>query len=512
VTLSGVLYLPAGYDKAKDGPLPMLMWAYPAEFTDAAVASQTVDEGNRFTRPGGISHLFLLTQGYAILDNPAFPIIGQNGAEPNDTYIEQLTADAQAAVDAVVAMGVADRDKIAVGGHSYGAFMTANLLAHTRLFRAGIARSGAYNRTLTPFGFQAEQRTYWEATDTYTKMSPFTYAARDHLPRRLQDLCRRPATGGAAALSGVSLSVAPGEVFGVIGASGAGKSTLIRLINGLEKPSGGKVVVDGDDVAALGVEGLRALRRRVGMIFQHFNLLSSKTVAGNVAFPLKLAGRPDAEVKARTAELLERVGLTDFAGKYPAQLSGGQKQRVGIARALATGPKVLLCDEATSALDPETTEQILDLVSGLNRELGLTIVLITHEMDVVRRVCDRVAVLEGGKVVEAGAVEEVFLHPASATARRFVMEADGVPAPPAPGRRPRGAPDLPRRGDLQADPGRGGPRDRRRLFDPGRPHPSPARDALRPADPVPDRRRRRGGHRPFPGDGVRVDLVTEAGR
>jgi dipeptidyl aminopeptidase/acylaminoacyl peptidase len=176
VTLSGVLYLPPGYDKAKDGPLPLLMWAYPAEFTDAAVASQTVDEGNRFSRPGGTSHLFLLTQGYAILDNPAFPIIGQNGAEPNDTYVEQLTADAQAAVDAVVAMGVADRDRIAVGGHSYGAFMTANLLAHTRLFRAGIARSGAYNRTLTPFGFQAEQRTYWEATDTYTKMSPFTYA------------------------------------------------------------------------------------------------------------------------------------------------------------------------------------------------------------------------------------------------------------------------------------------------------------------------------------------------
>ncbi|WP_168076181.1 prolyl oligopeptidase family serine peptidase [Caulobacter sp. SSI4214] len=176
VKLSGVLYLPAGYDKAKDGPLPLLMWAYPAEFTDAAVAGQTVDEGNRFTRPAGISHLFLLTQGYAVLDNPAFPIIGRNGAEPNDTYVEQLVADAQAAVDAVVALGVADRDRIAVGGHSYGAFMTANLLAHTRLFRAGIARSGAYNRTLTPFGFQAEQRTYWEATDTYTKMSPFTYA------------------------------------------------------------------------------------------------------------------------------------------------------------------------------------------------------------------------------------------------------------------------------------------------------------------------------------------------
>ncbi len=236
------------------------------------------------------------------------------------------------------------------------------------------------------------------------------------------------ASGGHAALSEVSLSVQAGEVFGVIGASGAGKSTLIRLINGLEKPTGGRVVVDGDDVAALGVEGLRALRRRVGMIFQHFNLLSSKTVADNVAFPLRLAGRPAAEVKARTAELLARVGLSDHATKYPAQLSGGQKQRVGIARALATGPKVLLCDEATSALDPETTEQILDLVSNLNRELGLTIVLITHEMDVVRRVCDRVAVLEAGRVVEEGPVEDVFLHPASDTARRFVREADGEPA------------------------------------------------------------------------------------
>ncbi|HYE45843.1 MAG TPA: prolyl oligopeptidase family serine peptidase [Caulobacter sp.] len=178
VQLSGTLYLPAGYDKDRGGPLPMLMWAYPAEFTDAGVAGQTVDRSNRFTRPGGISHLFLLTQGYAIFDNPSMPIVGIDGAEPNDTYIEQLTADAQAAVDAVVAMGVADRDRIAIGGHSYGAFMTANLLAHTDLFRAGIARSGAYNRTLTPFGFQSEQRTYWEATDTYTKMSPFTYAPR----------------------------------------------------------------------------------------------------------------------------------------------------------------------------------------------------------------------------------------------------------------------------------------------------------------------------------------------
>jgi dipeptidyl aminopeptidase/acylaminoacyl peptidase len=176
VQLSGTLYLPAGYDAKRDGPLPMLMWAYPAEFTDAAVAGQTVDRSNRFTRPGGISHLFLLTQGYAIFDNPSMPIVGVNGAEPNDTYVEQLTANAEAAVKAVVDLGVADRDRIAIGGHSYGAFMTANLLAHTDLFRAGIARSGAYNRTLTPFGFQSEQRTYWEATDTYTKMSPFTYA------------------------------------------------------------------------------------------------------------------------------------------------------------------------------------------------------------------------------------------------------------------------------------------------------------------------------------------------
>ncbi len=182
VQLSGTLYLPAGYDKTRDGPLPLVMWAYPAEFTDAAVAGQVVDTANRFVRPGGISHLFLLTQGYAVLDNPSMPIIGVNGAEPNDTYIEQLTADAKAAVDAVVGLGVADRDRIAIGGHSYGAFMTANLLAHTDLFRTGIARSGAYNRTLTPFGFQSEQRDYWEATETYTAMSPFTYADQINEP------------------------------------------------------------------------------------------------------------------------------------------------------------------------------------------------------------------------------------------------------------------------------------------------------------------------------------------
>ena len=176
VLLSATLYLPAGYDARRDGPLPLLMWAYPREFRDAAAAAQVQDSPNRFVRPTGASHLFLLTQGYAILDGPAMPIIGEGGQEPNDRYVEQLVASAQAAVDKVVAMGVARRDRIGVGGHSYGAFMTANLLAHSDLFRAGIARSGAYNRTLTPFGFQAEQRTYWEATPVYTRMSPFTYA------------------------------------------------------------------------------------------------------------------------------------------------------------------------------------------------------------------------------------------------------------------------------------------------------------------------------------------------
>lgn len=182
VQLSGTLYLPAGYDKDRDGPLPLVMWAYPAEFTDAAVAGQVVDTANRFVRPGGSSHLFLLTQGYAVLDDPSMPIIGRDGAEPNDTYIEQLSASAEAAVDAVVDLGVADRDRIAIGGHSYGAFMTANLLAHTDLFRTGVARSGAYNRTLTPFGFQAEQRNYWQATETYNAMSPFTFADKVNEP------------------------------------------------------------------------------------------------------------------------------------------------------------------------------------------------------------------------------------------------------------------------------------------------------------------------------------------
>lgn len=182
LALSGTLYLPAGYNPARDGRLPVLMWAYPAEFTDPEVAGQVVDQTSRFVRPNGASHLFALTQGYAVFDDPKMPIVGEKGAEANDTYVDQLVMNAQAAVEAVVAEGIADRDRIAVGGHSYGAFMTANLLAHTDLFRAGIARSGAYNRTLTPFGFQAEQRTYWEAPETYTRMSPFTFADRIREP------------------------------------------------------------------------------------------------------------------------------------------------------------------------------------------------------------------------------------------------------------------------------------------------------------------------------------------
>ncbi|HFD4386679.1 TPA: methionine ABC transporter ATP-binding protein, partial [Pseudomonas aeruginosa] len=222
-------------------------------------------------------------------------------------------------------------------------------------------------------------------------------------------------------------NIQAGQIFGLIGHSGAGKSTLLRLINRLEEPSGGRILVEGEDVTALDAEGLRRFRQRVGMIFQHFNLLSSKTVADNIAMPLRLAGGfSRAEVDARVSELLARVGLSDHARKYPAQLSGGQKQRVGIARALACRPSILLCDEATSALDPQTTASVLQLLAEINRELKLTIVLITHEMDVIRRVCDQVAVMDGGAIVEQGDVADVFLHPQHPTTRRFVFEAERV--------------------------------------------------------------------------------------
>jgi len=227
------------------------------------------------------------------------------------------------------------------------------------------------------------------------------------------------------ALETCNLHIPQGQIFGLIGHSGAGKSTLLRLINRLEEPSGGRILVADEDVTALNAKDLRRFRQGLGMIFQHFNLLASKTVADNVAMPLKLAGEHStAQIRERVAMLLDRVGLSDHALKYPAQLSGGQKQRVGIARALATEPKILLCDEATSALDPQTTAQVLQLLNELNRELNLTIVLITHEMDVIRRVCDQVAVMDAGLIVEQGQVADVFLHPKHPTTRRFVYEAE----------------------------------------------------------------------------------------
>ncbi len=231
-------------------------------------------------------------------------------------------------------------------------------------------------------------------------------------------------SGGAAvaALDDVSLEVRAGEVLGIIGRSGAGKSTLIRCINGLERPQAGSIVVDGVEVVGLNGAGLLPLRRRIGMIFQHFNLLSSRTVYGNVALPLELAGVPRAEIAARVERLLDLVGLADKRDVYPAKLSGGQKQRVGIARALATEPAILLCDEATSALDPETTRQILALLGDINRKLGLTIVLITHEMSVIRDLCDRVVVLESGRVVEEGAVIDVFVRPRSPVTSSLLQE------------------------------------------------------------------------------------------
>jgi D-methionine transport system ATP-binding protein len=244
------------------------------------------------------------------------------------------------------------------------------------------------------------------------------------------------------ALEPLNLEIADSEVFGIIGHSGAGKSTLIRLINVLERPSGGRILIGDTEITALPDPALRAARQRIGMIFQHFNLLSSQTVSENIAFPMRIAGDKDtATIRTRVDELLQRVGLTAHANKYPAQLSGGQKQRVGIARALANHPTLLLCDEATSALDPQTTASVLDLLAEINRELKLTIVLITHEMDVVRRVCDRVAVLDAGRIVEQGTVADVFLHPKHATTQRFVREAlpeeaagEQVPYQNVPGR------------------------------------------------------------------------------
>lgn len=222
------------------------------------------------------------------------------------------------------------------------------------------------------------------------------------------------------ALDSIDLRIERGEIFGVIGYSGAGKSTLVRLINALEKPTSGTVEISGTPITGVPERQVRRLRRDIGMVFQQFNLFRSRTAAGNVEYPLKVAGWKRAERKARVAELLEFVGLSDKARSYPDQLSGGQKQRVGIARALATSPSLLLADESTSALDPETTGEVLRLLRKINRELGVTIVVITHEMDVIRAVADRVAVLAEGRIVELAATFDVFAAPRAAPTRSFV--------------------------------------------------------------------------------------------
>ncbi|KIQ57713.1 methionine ABC transporter ATP-binding protein [Pseudomonas fluorescens] len=228
------------------------------------------------------------------------------------------------------------------------------------------------------------------------------------------------AQGPVAALQGIDLAIQRGEVFGIIGRSGAGKSSLIRTINRLEQPTSGRVLIDQVDIGPFDEDQLVQLRRRIGMIFQHFNLMSAKTVWQNVELPLKVAGVPKAQREQKVRELLELVGLQGKHQAYPAQLSGGQKQRVGIARALVHDPQILLCDEATSALDPETTQSILGLLREINQRLGLTIVLITHEMAVIREVCDRVVVLEQGRIVEQGPVWEVFGNPQHAVSRTLL--------------------------------------------------------------------------------------------
>jgi len=229
-------------------------------------------------------------------------------------------------------------------------------------------------------------------------------------------------TGPVEALRGIDLHIQPGEVFGIIGKSGAGKSSLVRTINLLNRPTKGAVIVNGRDLTQLPDADLRAARRDIGMVFQHFNLLSSRTVFDNAALPLELAGMPKSEICKRVMPLLELVGLTQLADRYPAQISGGQKQRVGIARALASHPKVLLSDEATSALDPETTRSILDLLRKVNQEMGLTVVLITHQMQVIKQVADRVAVIDAGRIVEIGPVLQVFTRPQQAITQSLIDE------------------------------------------------------------------------------------------
>ena len=232
------------------------------------------------------------------------------------------------------------------------------------------------------------------------------------------------------ALDNVNLEVPQGTIYGVIGASGAGKSTLIRCVNLLERPTIGQVIVGGQDLTAMSDKDLILARRNIAMLFQHFNLLSSQTVFENVALPLRLNNTPKDQVEKKVNELLELVGLTERKDVYPSNLSGGQKQRVAIARALASNPKVLLCDEATSALDPATTQSILQLLKDINKRLGLTILLITHEMEVVKRICDRVAVIDKGQLIETGSVSEIFSNPKTALAQKFIQSTFHIELPP----------------------------------------------------------------------------------
>lgn len=238
----------------------------------------------------------------------------------------------------------------------------------------------------------------------------------------LKHICKTFDSGGGEveALKDVSLTIEKGEVYGIIGMSGAGKSTLVRCMNLLERPTSGEIWVDGQELEKMSAKELRQARREITMIFQHFNLLMQRTCLRNVCFPMELACMKKADAEKRARELLELVGLPDKANAYPAQLSGGQKQRVAIARALATDPKVLLCDEATSALDPTTTNSILALLKELNQKLGVTVVIITHQMSVIEEICTRVAILDGGEVAEEGRVEDIFAHPATDAARRLV--------------------------------------------------------------------------------------------
>ncbi|MBY8300132.1 methionine ABC transporter ATP-binding protein MetN [Vibrio fluvialis] len=222
------------------------------------------------------------------------------------------------------------------------------------------------------------------------------------------------------ALKDINLNIPQGTIFGVIGSSGAGKSTLIRCVNMLETPTSGKVIVDGVDLTKLNSKQLSETRRNIGMIFQHFNLLSSRTVFENIALPLELSGKDDQHIERKVSELLTLVGLADKRDSYPSNLSGGQKQRVAIARALASDPKVLLCDEATSALDPATTQSILELLKEINRKLNITMLLITHEMDVVKSICQEVAIIGGGELVEKGSVGDIFAHPKTELAHQFI--------------------------------------------------------------------------------------------